>query len=192
MDLDIRPLTAGLVDDFLAFFDHDAFADNPDWAGCYCMFFFCGAGVAEWDRTTREGNRARAIERIASGEMRGHLAYADGRVVGWCNTTPAAGLPGLPVFLGVTPESGVGSVSCFVVAKPFRRQGVARALLEAAVAGFRDEGLAAVEAYPRQQTEDEAHGYPGPLALYEQAGFRVVGETSAVVSRLKVRLDLSP
>ena len=109
---------------------------------------------------------------------------------GWCHTTPAADLPGLPVFLGVTPEAGVGCVTCFVVAKPFRRQGVARALLEAAIAGFAAEGLAAVEAYPRHHSDDEAHHFPGPLEMYRQAGFRVIGETSAIVTRLRVRLDL--
>jgi GNAT superfamily N-acetyltransferase len=190
MDLDIRPLTAELGADFLGFFDRDAFADNPAWAGCYCMFFHCGGGVAEWDAATPAGNRASAAARIAAGVMRGHLAYADGQVVGWCHTTPAADLPGLPVFLGVTPEVGVGCVTCFVVAQRFRRRCVARALLDAAIAGFAREGLGAVEAFPRRHSDDDAHHFPGPLALYQQAGFRVIGETPAVVTRLRVRLDL--
>jgi uncharacterized protein YndB with AHSA1/START domain len=35
----IRPLTPDRIDDFLRFFDHDAFADNPYWAHCYCTHF---------------------------------------------------------------------------------------------------------------------------------------------------------
>src|SRR5687767_13824095 len=36
-DIEVKVLTADLVDDVLAFFDRDAFAGNPAWASCYCM-----------------------------------------------------------------------------------------------------------------------------------------------------------
>lgn len=35
--LEIRPLGPERLDDFLRFFDRDAFMDNPFWANCYCM-----------------------------------------------------------------------------------------------------------------------------------------------------------
>lgn len=32
--VEIWPLAPSRLSDFLAFFDRDAFADNPHWAGC--------------------------------------------------------------------------------------------------------------------------------------------------------------
>jgi hypothetical protein len=33
----VHPVTKERIDDWLQFFDHDAFAGNPDWASCYCL-----------------------------------------------------------------------------------------------------------------------------------------------------------
>ena len=33
----VQPVTEDRVHDWLRFFDHDAFAGNPDWASCYCL-----------------------------------------------------------------------------------------------------------------------------------------------------------
>ena len=46
----IWELTPELLDDFLNFFDHDAFADNPVWFGCYCMYYHFMGTVEEWDK----------------------------------------------------------------------------------------------------------------------------------------------
>ena len=42
MDLRIERLTPARGDDYLRFFDHEhgpAFADNPEWATCYCHYY---------------------------------------------------------------------------------------------------------------------------------------------------------
>ena len=33
----VHPVTKDRIDNWLRFFDHDAFAGNPDWASCYCL-----------------------------------------------------------------------------------------------------------------------------------------------------------
>ncbi len=33
----VYPVTKDRVEDWLRFFDHDAFAGNPGWAACYCL-----------------------------------------------------------------------------------------------------------------------------------------------------------
>ena len=71
---------------------------------------------------------------------------------------------------------------CFIVAKAYRGTGVARRLLEAACAGFRNQGIDVVEAYPRKDTGDEAANYHGPLAMYLAAGFEPVKEKEGVVT----------
>ena len=35
----VKELIPSLRDDFLLFFDHVAFADNPDWSDCYCSAY---------------------------------------------------------------------------------------------------------------------------------------------------------
>src|SRR6266571_1100759 len=38
-DLVVKELTSSLRDDFLFFFDHVAFVDDPDWFDCYCSAY---------------------------------------------------------------------------------------------------------------------------------------------------------
>ncbi len=60
----------------------------------------------------------------------------------------------------------VGAIVCFVVAQPHRRQGIARRLLDAACEGFRRQGLAVAEAYPRKGSTSDAVNYKGPSQLH--------------------------
>jgi len=51
-DVVIQPLTPDLLGDWLAFFDQDAFADNPDWSGCYCQWFHVDHEQGDWESRT--------------------------------------------------------------------------------------------------------------------------------------------
>jgi hypothetical protein len=53
----IRELTPELLNDFLNFFDHDAFADNPAWFGCYCMYHHFTGTDEEWNKRPASENR---------------------------------------------------------------------------------------------------------------------------------------
>ncbi len=92
LDLVIRKLGPELLDDYLRFFDADAFEDFPWWSVCYCGFFHDPCADDEWDPGPEAGPEHRAFkaELIRSGEATGLLAYARGRVVGWCNAAPRA------------------------------------------------------------------------------------------------------
>jgi hypothetical protein len=47
-ELVVKELVPSLRDDFLLFFDHVAFADNPDWSDCYCsLYHFANKGKVE-------------------------------------------------------------------------------------------------------------------------------------------------
>ena len=82
------PLTHDRLADFLAFFDGDAFSDNPEWSSCYCQCYYEDPTTVEWGARTAAQNRACASARIADGLMSGHLAYRQERVVGWCSAAP--------------------------------------------------------------------------------------------------------
>jgi GNAT superfamily N-acetyltransferase len=170
----VQRLTPELLDDWLEFFDREAFADNPDWAGCYCYWFHADDDEKDWELRTPQENRAASIALIGEGRLRGYLAYVDGHPVGWCNAAPRLSIRNIAndEALAVDDAYEVGSIVCFVVAPAFRKQGVAATLLEAACAGFRDAGLRTAEAYPRRAATGDTHNYHGPLALYLNAGFK--------------------
>ncbi len=174
MTIDIRPLEPALADDYLAFFAGDAFADNPDWGNCFCRFYQFDGKLDDWGNTTVAENRAAVEAKLRAGTMDGLLASQGDKPIAWCQATVAPRLPFLPVALGrrdAVPDDRTGLVTCFVVAKPWRRRGVARALLRAAVERFRERGFRAVEAYPHKHDDSEASRFPGPVELYESEGF---------------------
>jgi hypothetical protein len=86
----VERLTPARRDDFLQFFDHErgpAFADNPEWAKCYCHFYHLPKAIA-WETLDATANRTAMKARIDASEMEGFLAYAGGEVVGWLNAQP--------------------------------------------------------------------------------------------------------
>lgn len=170
--LEIHPLTPGRQADFLAFFEGEAFADNPKWASCYCQFLYVDHRVVKWPERTAQQNKAQACERIGCGRMQGWLAYRDGKPVGWCNAAPR---PMLDAFNDEPDPDAerLGLITCFVVAPAHRRSGVARALLDAACAGLAAQGLAIAEAAPRAEATSDAANHWGPLKMYLDAGFSV-------------------
>lgn len=169
---DIRPLTPELLPDFLRFFDHRAFADNPKWQSCYCQFLYVDHRHVDWSQTTAEQNRAAACDRIGGRRMQGYLAYRDDAVVGWCNAAPRS-------MLGAfadepDPDADrLGQITCFVVAREHRRTGIASALLDAACAGLKAQGLTIAEAAPKPDATGDAENHYGPMSLYLAAGFSV-------------------
>ena len=170
-ELDIKPLTPDLAADYFAFFDRPAFADNPQWAGCYCRCYHVDPARETRDDTDAEGNRADVARRIAEGHMAGYLAYAGAEVVGWLNAGPSRYYPAANVG-GPDPDAErMAHIVCFVVAPAWRGKGVARTLLEAALADAKARGLALVQAAPRLAAEGGAANYHGPLSMFEKAGF---------------------
>ena len=82
----IHPVTRDRIDDWLNFFDHDAFAGNPDWASCYCLEPHVPATPEQPERAWRE-TRATVAERLRGSTTFGYLAYVDGRPAGWVNAS---------------------------------------------------------------------------------------------------------
>jgi len=174
----IRELTPELHDDYLRFFDHDAFADNPRWDGCYCLYYHFSGTDQEWHRCNKSENRTAISNLIRKGQAHGLLAYVDGKPVGWCKAERRVAIPKLNLFKGLEVDDAdrVGSIVCFVIAKPYRGRGIARRLLDVACDVFARRGLAFAEAYPSKHAESEADNYPGPLKMYLDAGFTVFRE----------------
>lgn len=186
-------------DDFLAFFDHQsgpAFADNPRWATCYCHFHEVAPAI-DWATMDGPANRAAMRARIDTGEMEGYLAYEHGAAVGWLNAQPRHKLPHCFARMGVAPSPidvpvhDAAVIVCFVVAPTHRHRGIARALLDAALADLAARGVKLVDAFPLTAEADDrdAPQYHGPLSLYRAAGFVALGNDG---DRTVMRRTLAP
>jgi ribosomal protein S18 acetylase RimI-like enzyme len=178
----IESLTPAHSKDVLQFFDRDAFMDNPIWADCYCYFPHHEPDYAVWDARTAEQNRDAKQALIEQGKTQALLAYAGDRMVGWCHAAPRVTLPMFDRRPGFDADDAdqVGSIVCFIVAAPYRGQGIARTLMEEACDHLRTQGLAIVEAYPPEEAGSAARAHLGTVAMYESAGFarhREAGQT---------------
>ena len=119
--------------------------------------------------------------------MEGYLAYRDGKPVGWCNAAPRVMMDAF----ADEPDpdaSRMGQITCFVIAKPHRRSGVATKLLHAACAGLKAQGLQIAEAMPMGEASTDAQNHFGPLSMYLSAGFQP--HHTDAEGRVYVRLSL--
>src|SRR5438552_9761412 len=148
-DIVVRPLTRAMTNDYLAFFDHErgpAFSDNPEWARCYCHYHELAPAI-DWHSLTAAQNRVAMQARIETGEMEGFLAYAGDQIVGWLNAQPRHKLPHCFAHMRIEPppvscaDYEAALIVCFVVVPAWRRRGVARELLNAALASFSARGI---------------------------------------------------
>ncbi|MCX7027887.1 MAG: GNAT family N-acetyltransferase [Spirochaetes bacterium] len=179
--LRIVRLDAEGLDAWLDFFDHRAFADNPEWRHCYCTFYHKpepGKGAAG----PRKSNRNRAIGLIQEGAMSGYLGLDEtGRVVAWCNVNDRSAFARLG---NSKAERGrVLAIVCFLVEKGWRRRGAAAGLLSHVLDDAEAAGYEAVEAYPSGESRTDAGNYHGHRALYEKFGFEIHEDGGRLVAR---------
>jgi GNAT superfamily N-acetyltransferase len=177
MDLTFRPLTPETFEDFAAMHA------RPECQGCFCMYWHFAGDNRAWQASlaTPEHNRDAKRDLVARGAAHGLLAYDGATVVATVQFEPRDALPKLTArmpYRGLEPEARTWGLTCFRVLADYRRRGVARALLAAAIAHLRDvQGARVIEAYPRrgEDLRDE-EVWTGPEALFAHAGFEVVRE----------------
>jgi GNAT superfamily N-acetyltransferase len=171
-DLDVRPLTKARLPDLAALFD-----EGGDPKTCRCAFWrVAGSGWQGWSKAK---NQAVLASLAGRDPAPGLVAYRDGRAVGWVSVGPREDYARLErsKVLARLDDKPVWSVVCFVVSRRVRGQGIARALLDAAVDYARDHGATLVEAYPVDPSRGRvpaASAFTGPLGMFERAGFEVV------------------
>ena len=179
----------------------DLLEEGGDARWCWCTYFrFRGRS---WSNSTAAGNRA-ALHELTERDPGEHpapglLAYRGERAIGWVSLGPRADYERLAYSTVLAPvdDTPVWSIVCFVVSRRARGQGVATALLAAAVAYAGDRGATSLEAYPVDPGEGRvpaASAYQGTLSMFERAGFRVVARrqrNAATAVRSIVRLDLA-
>lgn len=185
--IEIHPATARHGTDIAA-----VMQDCGDASRCWCAFW--SRPRSEFEHGWGEGNRRWFMTRLeAAPRPIGVLAYVDGEPAGWCAVAPREQHSRLARSrtLAAVDDAPVWSITCFVIAKRFRRQGLMRKLIEGAVVLAREQGAPAVEAYPIDPTRKLGSGelYTGLLSSFVAAGFDEVERRSP--SRPIVRKHLS-
>jgi GNAT superfamily N-acetyltransferase len=160
---------------------------------CYCRYWHFVGTNKEWEaRCAFERSKSRdelvAAVRARSQEGQGmvaRVASRPGEIVGWLKLVPRSLLTKLLVrspYKGLAEEPrpegapDVLAIGCLLIDPLERRHGIARALVEGAIAEAGRRGAQALEAYPRDAREPVHDGelWMGPRSVYDRLGFEVV------------------
>jgi GNAT superfamily N-acetyltransferase len=153
-----------------------------DCGRCWCMYW----RLPRRDFETSLGDQARELfrARVEAGPPPGLLAYRGGEPVGWVQVGPRADVPqwnGARRLTAPLPDAPpddprVWGISCFVTRSGCRRQGIATALLAAAIGWAREGGARVLEACPvdTEGNRPPAALYHGVASTFRAAGFREV------------------
>ena len=173
--LTVRPLTPARMDDLGKIL-------AGSWgSGCWCIFPRLNRALEKKlpGPGTATQRRRRAMTALA-GRRRapGLVAYLDREPAGWIAVAPRAEFVRVDTSRA-TPrvdDTNVWAIPCITVRRKARGQGVAVALIRAAVAYAARCGAPAVEAYPRAggaRVYDD-FAFFGTEPLFRKAGFRVI------------------
>lgn len=183
----IETLVPGLIDDLGRLLASDGSA-----AGCWCMWFMIP--VKDYHAAGGAANEARFRElaRVSS-EALGLIAYSRGEPVGWAALGPRSRYRRalrIPTMAGSlrSEDDEVWLLPCLFTRPDRRRSGVARHLVESAVAEARTRGARALEAFPTTGTKQtSADRQVGTENLFAASGFHVVDRPSS--NRVVMRVD---
>lgn len=176
-DIVIAPATADRFDDA-----QHALTGGGDGSSCQCQWWMLTN--AEFQTLSRDERRQRLRDETQQATAPALIAYIDGEAAGWVRVGPRSSQPRLARtkviaegMQGAKDDAGVWAITCFVVRKEFRGQGLNARLLDAAVAYARENGARVIEGYPIDTTV-KSHPvnnlYHGTLSVFEKGGFHEI------------------
>jgi GNAT superfamily N-acetyltransferase len=184
--------------------DLDAIFGTTDAGQCRCQRFKVIGWI--WRDSTLAERTAMLRAQTACGDpdaaaTSGLVAYLDGEPAGWVAVEPRTAYPKLRTsrvpWTGRTEDKdddGVWAVTCLVVRKGYRGQGLTYPLARATVDFARRRGARALEAYPmithpgKEITWGELH--VGARQVFAEAGFAEVHHPT--LRRVVMRIDFAP
>lgn len=182
MEWATHPVTPDRFEDF-----GDVINPNRRPTHCWCLSHRLTAPQID---QLGEGSREQAMRRLCEREVPpGVVTYLDGTAVGWCNVGARRDIPRLVGSTKIRPvdDLPVWSIICVVVRSGHRKKGVTGHLIEGAVDFATSHGAPAVEAYPVDPGDrrmDLTMAFVGTRAMFERAGFEVIGTTDAIASKM--------
>ena len=184
--LEVHPLTPDRWPDFEALF-----GPRGACAGCWCMWWRLSRAQFVAGKGEKNKKAMKAI--VKSGEVPGLIAYAEGQSVGWVALAPRERYVRLAKARTLKPldDQPVWSVTCFFVAKGFRRRGVTVELLKAAEVFAARRGATLLEGYPsdtRGKALPDPFVYTGLPGAFEKAGFQEAARPAPTRPVMRKRL----
>jgi GNAT superfamily N-acetyltransferase len=164
----IVPVTAERWEDLVAVMGDCSYARK-----CWCAYWYLPN--AQFKAGWGEANRAPLERKVKGGEEPGLIAYVDGTPAAWVSVGPRTSFDRLnrSKNFRAIDDTDVWAVNCFVVAKPFRQQGLMSALAKAAAEFAIGKGAAGAEAYPLEPGPKTSAGdlYLGTPSAFAAAGY---------------------
>jgi GNAT superfamily N-acetyltransferase len=183
-----KPLTANRWRDF-----EKLFSEHGVQNGCWCTYWRLSR--ENFHRHFGNGNKATLKKIVREGKVPGIIAYHKGTPVGWCSIAPREDFTVLdrsPTLKRIDDQP-VWSIVCFFVARQYRRMGLSRKLLAAAIDYARKRGARIIEAYPVRGSIKPAAAkwelYTGVASTFARLGFVIASHRSKVRLMMRYYLD---
>ncbi len=177
-----KELSPGTWPDF-----EELFTRGNGWDFCWCMHHHRCRRLPESEKLRRaERSRANYPDKkalVMKDRSHGILVYRDRQPVGWCQYGQAEELPRIDDdrnYRGLAPEKHtppLWRITCFVVDKRYRRNGIGSLALEAALASIKKQGGGLVEGYPVADWQGASFGNVsthGTVSMFRKQGFKQV------------------
>ena len=173
-----------------------ALTGGGDGASCQCQWWLMTNN--EFEHTTRSEKEEILRTELGTTPSPALIAYVDGVAAGWIRVGPRIRQPKLArtrqFQASPSPwdDPDVWAVTCFVIRREYRKQGLNRRLLDAAVEHARDSGARVLEAYPSDPSAKKIPTndlYVGILSTFLAAGFHEVARPKP--HRTIVQLELA-
>ncbi|SFS08908.1 L-amino acid N-acyltransferase YncA [Agrococcus baldri] len=192
LDVEVHPATADRFEAVGAILA----PKSADGRACWCLSY--RLPNAEFREMHGPAALARLRRFADEGTPPGVVATVDGEPAGWCSVAPRTSHHRLTHSrtIPVVDDVPVWSIVCIVVRPQFRRQGMARRLLEGAIDYARAAGAPMLEAYPvdpEGARVSPALAYVGTTGLFASVGFERIVATdskSAGLQRWLMRREL--
>ncbi|WP_020662557.1 GNAT family N-acetyltransferase [Amycolatopsis benzoatilytica] len=160
--------------------------------GCWCSFFRLSG--PDYKAAGRDGRKEHVRAEARAGKPLGLLAIVDGEPLGWVAVSPRAdnARTARSRVMASDEPGAVWSVTCFYLDRRARRQGLATALLAAAVDYAAELGAESVEGYPVSGGNRAAADlYHGTVRMFLDAGFDLVEERGTARALVRRRIPLA-
>jgi GNAT superfamily N-acetyltransferase len=170
-DLTFHPLDKKRWHDF-----ETLFGERGACGGCWCMSWRLSR--TDFEKKKGEGNKRTMKKFVGNNEQIGIIAYLNSKPVGWCAVAPREKFIKLEKsrVLKRIDDEPVWSITCFFLAKEFRRKGISVEILKGVINFCKKKEVKILEAYPiipYSSNMPAAFAWTGFLSSFKKAGFKI-------------------
>jgi len=174
------------------------FEKHKGCGGCWCTYNLCP--ISRFNRMTRDERKTFQRDLVSRNLSPGLLVLDGDSAVGWCQFGLAECFPRFDRIrayqtLAIPPELVPSwRISCFLVDKDHRGEGISVLALDAALAHIQQHGGGIVEAFPIDLPGSSKPQYTGSASMFRKRGFEAVARlgTRILLMRLRVSSNTVP